>query len=272
MVQPPTQSRMVNLVLDRMAQNVQPDGSILVRCLSTCQPLLALKSGQVYFDERKPRTDAVVSSNVLTCFYRYNRGKELAATLQYVCGVLSKRSYLQGTRYYTSADCCLGFFGRLLEAAPSDPELQATIRPLLEECVRERVGKYGSALDLAMRIILCDALGVDSGNDLQTLLGLQLPDGSWEAGWMYQYGSTGVRIGNKGLTTALALKAIKSAGQQQKSVDSKRGDLDLTKQAVPPLQEGFLKTWIVGCFGLLGCVGLLLLSRVVGKIMLYLPL
>ncbi|KAF2680431.1 HAD-like protein [Lentithecium fluviatile CBS 122367] len=195
MVQPPTQSDMVNLLLDRMAQNVQPDGSILI-----------------YFDEGKLRTDAVVSSNVLACFYRYNRGQELAATLQHVCGVLSKRSYLQGTRYYPSADCCLGFFGRLLESAPNDSELQAAVRPLLKECVREHVGKSGTALELAMRIILCDALGLGSGNDLQTLIGLQLLDGSWEAGWMYRYGSTGVRIGNQGLTTALALKAIASAG------------------------------------------------------------
>jgi hypothetical protein len=118
----------------------------------------------------------------------------------------------------------------------------------------------------------CNALGVDSGNDLPTLLGLQLLDGSWEAGWMYRYGSTGVKIGNEGLTTALALKAIKSAGQKQKSVDSKSADLDLKKRAAPPLQEGFLKTWVVGCFELLGCVGLLLLSQVIGKIMLYLPL
>lgn len=216
MVQPPTQSDMVNLLLDRMAQNVQPDGSILVRYSITCQPFLTLKSGQVYFDEGKLLTDAIVSSNVLACFYRYNRGQELAATLQHVCSVLSKRSYLQGTRYYPSADCCLGFFGRLLESAPNDSELQAAVRPLLKECVRERVGKSGTALELAMRIILCDALGLDSGNDLQTLIGLQLLDGSWDAGWMYRYGSTGVRIGNQGLTTALALKAMASAGRRQK--------------------------------------------------------
>ncbi|KAF1979244.1 hypothetical protein BU23DRAFT_563457 [Bimuria novae-zelandiae CBS 107.79] len=106
MVQPPTQPDMVNPLLDRMAQNVVPDGSILV-----------------YFDKAKPRTDAVVSSNVLACFHRYSRGQELAATLQYVCGVPSGRSYLQGARYYPSANCCLGFFGRLLESAPNDTEL-----------------------------------------------------------------------------------------------------------------------------------------------------
>ena len=214
MVQQETKSDTVNSLLDRMAQNVQKDGSILVRYLLTCQNFRTLTSGQIYFDERKPRTDAVVSSNVLACFYRYNRGQELATTLQHVCGVLSKRSYLQGTRYYPSADCCLGFFGRLLESAPNDTELQAAIRPLLQECVRERVGKSGTALEFAMRIILCDALGLSFGNDLQTLLGLQLLDGSWEAGWMYRYGLTGVKIGNKGLTTALALKAISSAGQK----------------------------------------------------------
>lgn len=174
---------------------------------------------QIYFDKTKPRTDAVVSSNVLTCFYRYKRGQELATTLQYICGVLSSRSYLKGTRYYPSADCCLGFIGRLLESVPNDTELQAVLRPLLKECVRERVGKRGGALELAMRINLCSVLDVDYGNDLQTLLGFQLLDGGWEAGWMYRYGSTGVKIGNRGLTTALALKAIARVARRQKPVD-----------------------------------------------------
>jgi len=39
----------------------------------------------------------------------------------------------------------------------------------------------------------------------------QCQDGSWEPGWMYRYGSTGVKIGNRGLTTALAVKAISSS-------------------------------------------------------------
>jgi hypothetical protein len=150
----------------------------------------------------------VVSANVLGCFYRFGRGHELPQTLKYVCSVLADRAYSKGTRYYPSPDCCLGFFGRLLDFVPNDIQLQSALRPLLERCVQERIGQDGSALDLAMRINLCNTLGVDHGDDLQALLGLQRQDGGWEVGWMYRYGSTGVKIGNRGLTTALALKAV----------------------------------------------------------------
>jgi len=35
---------------------------------------------------------------------------------------------------------------------------------------------------------------------------------------MYRYGSTGVRIGNRGVTTAMALKAVASADGVSKAV------------------------------------------------------
>ena len=70
------------------------------------------------------------------------------------------------------------------------------------------MGKTGSALDLAMRVLSCCALGIDYGMDREALLKQQCKDGSWMNGWMYRYGSTGIRIGNLGVTTALAVKAI----------------------------------------------------------------
>jgi hypothetical protein len=255
MVQPPSEPEMINSVLNRMSQNVQRDGSILVSHPSVGQLFVTLTCGQIYFDEAKPRTDEAVSCNILACFYRYNRGRELATTLQHICSVLSKRSYLQGTRYYPSADCVLWAFGRLLESAPHDMELQTKLRPLLKECVRERVGQSGDALELAVRINLCGAMGLDCKDDLQTLLRLQRPNGGWAPGWMYRYGSTGVMIGNKGLTTALALKAIKSVGRRESGTD-----LEQEKRVVSPVQKGFAKAEAVGCFGRFS------FSRIVRKI------
>lgn len=121
--------------------------------------------------------------------------------------MLLDRSYLQGTRYYPSADCCLGFIGRLLRSS-SDPHLQMTLGPLLKSRVRERVGAGGSALDLAMRIVTCAQMGVACHDDRRALLSMQHADGSWEPGWMYQYGSTGVKIGNRAVTTAMAVAAL----------------------------------------------------------------
>jgi len=43
-------------------------------------------------------------------------------------------------------------------------------------------------------------------------MSMQEEDGGWKARCMYGYGSTGERIVNKGLTTALAVKAIVGAG------------------------------------------------------------
>ncbi|OTA90676.1 hypothetical protein M434DRAFT_22830 [Hypoxylon sp. CO27-5] len=76
--------------------------------------------------------------------------------------------------------------------------------------VRERLGQGGSALDLAMRIIACAQLGIPCGDDRRALLKLQCEDGSWEGGWMYQYGSTRVKIGNRAVTTAMAVAALSS--------------------------------------------------------------
>lgn len=76
--------------------------------------------------------------------------------------------------------------------------------------MQERIGAAGDALALAMRILVCNFVGIRDEIDLRTLLSMQCIDGGWEAGWMYHYPTSGVSIGNRGLTTALAIKAIES--------------------------------------------------------------
>ncbi|CAI6334380.1 unnamed protein product [Periconia digitata] len=191
MVEPPADSQIINNILDRMLECVTADGSILT-----------------YFDRERPRTDIVVSANVLACFYHFGRGHQLPRTLEYIHNALLHRRYENGTRYYPSPDCCLGFFARLLQYSKNDAHLQAKIGGLLKPRVQERIGKDGSALDLAMRMIACTSFSVDCNKERERLLALQCEDGSWEPGWMYRYGSTGVKIGNRGVTTALALKAL----------------------------------------------------------------
>lgn len=63
-------------------------------------------------------------------------------------------------------------------------------------------------MDLSMRIMTCMQMNVECHDDKQTLLSMQCDDGSWEPGWMYQYGSTGVKIGNRSVTTAMAVAAL----------------------------------------------------------------
>lgn len=186
----PSSSEMASTILDKMAEYVNEDGTF-----------------QTYYDQKRARVDPVVSANILACFYSYGRGHEFERTLQVVHSMLSDRSYIQGTRYYPSADCCLGFIGRLLRTS-SDPHLHMTLGPLLKSRIRERLGMGGSALDLAMRIITCTQMGVACQDERQALLSMQCDDGSWEPGWIYQYGSTGIKIGNRGVTTAMAVAAL----------------------------------------------------------------
>ncbi|KAI0301025.1 HAD-like domain-containing protein [Multifurca ochricompacta] len=162
-----------------------------------------------YFDAERPRTDPIVSLNVLSLFYSRGRGHELASTLDWVLNVLEYRAYLDGTRYYETAECFLFFASRLLRTT-LDASLHTQLTPLLRERILERAGSHGDALALSMRVLAGSIVGLRMERDRAALLPLQCEDGGWEASWIYKYGSSGVKIGNRGLTTALALNAITS--------------------------------------------------------------
>ena len=122
--------------------------------------------------------------------------------------MLAHRAYLDGTRYYETAECFLFFAARLLRTARDDTALQTRLAPLLRERVRERAGCPGDSLALAMRVLAGAAVGLRMERDLAALLPLQQEDGGWEPSWVYKYGSSGLKLGNRGLTTAFALNAI----------------------------------------------------------------
>lgn len=147
----------------------------------------------------------------------------------WVSNVLLHRAYLHGTRYYETPECFLYFLSRLLEKA-NDATLNDRIRPLLYDCVSERNGTSGDALSLSMRILTSVSLGICNEIDIQSLLSMQEEDGSWDAGWMYKYGSSGVKIGNRGLTTALAFKAIQASWQACSSKDSSTDDISIPNE------------------------------------------
>ncbi|KAH9007989.1 hypothetical protein EDB83DRAFT_2323490 [Lactarius deliciosus] len=155
----------------------------------------------MYFDAERTRTDPIVALNVLRLFYSRGHGHELSATLDWVVGVLEHRAYLNGTRYYETAECFLFFAAQLLRATPG-VNLHARIAPLLRARIEERTG---AASDDALAGCV---VGLRLVHDLVLLLPLQCEDGGWGPSWIYKYGSSGVKIGNRGLTTALALNAI----------------------------------------------------------------
>ncbi|KAG2074605.1 hypothetical protein BDR04DRAFT_1173187 [Suillus decipiens] len=192
---------------------------------------------QTYFDHRRPRIDPVVCVNVLTLFYSYGRGHQLNRTLRWIRDVLLHRTYLHGTRYYATPECFLYFVGRLLEIS-NDAYLEAYIKPPLIKRIQERIGADGDALAFSMRLLLCAYLGLRNDLDLRNLLALQCEDGGWEIGWIYKYRSSGVKIGNRGLTTSLAVKAILKVQERFHSPPSSPSGIP----AVPLVNQAYYNT------------------------------
>ena len=169
---------------------------------------------KTYFDAERPHIDPIVSLNVLALFYSRRRGHKLTKTLDWLLGLLEHRAYLDGTRLYETAECFLFFAARLLRST-NDAQLHARLVPVLRARVLERVGCAGDALVLAMRVLAGAAVGLRMERDLAALLPLQCEDGGWEPSWMYRLHTSGDKIGNRGLTTALALNAIAALHPQQ---------------------------------------------------------
>ncbi|KAI0058103.1 HAD-like protein [Artomyces pyxidatus] len=215
----------------------QPDDAVfnsvmddMLQCLNTDH------IPQVYFDEQRPRIDPVVCVNVLSLFYSRGRGSELPQALDWVESTLQHRAYLEGTRYYQTAESFLFFVSRLLLSS-NDEELHTRLKPLLKERLQERIGSSADSLALAMRIIACASLGIRDEVDLRQLLPLQMEDGGWDASGVYKYGSSGVMLGNRGLTTAFALNAITAIEGAQPRARPRPAAIKVESGAATPPQS-----------------------------------
>lgn len=152
--------------------------------------------------------DPVVCCNVVTLFGQYGRGNEVRETLDWVVEVLRHRAYIYGTAFYPMPEAFLFFFHRMSQNAPQPARWKEEIRRLLRRRVEERIGVSVDVISLAMRLITCHGLGLRDPQGLKELLLMQEEDGGWGLGQVYQYGSKKLRIGNRGLSTALALQAV----------------------------------------------------------------
>ncbi|KAF8586173.1 HAD-like protein [Ramaria rubella] len=167
---------------------------------------------QVYFDHNRPRLDPVVCINVLTLFYRNGRGRELDVSLDWVYSCLLHRAYIEGTLYYATAETFFFFLSRLMK---SSTEVRRRFEPIYRDRLMERFGVPGNSLAIAMRILAAASVDMVNRSDVDKLLAMQQEDGSWVGGWFYRFGSSGMLVGNDGLSTALAIKAIEAARSLQ---------------------------------------------------------
>ena len=72
----------------------------------------------------------------------------------------------------------------------------------------ERRGLAGDEVSLAMRVLACKWNELPNEVDRERLRSLQMEDGGWAAGEAYYYSFSGLEVGNRGLTTALAVQAL----------------------------------------------------------------
>lgn len=185
----------VQLVLDKMAENLDLDGIM-----------------QVYFDPTRPRTVPEVCCNILRLFHKFGFGSDPRAkkSEDYVVDCLNNNACLDGTRHYSTPESFLYFVARLYAETPSN-SLRKRLHAIKPQ-LTERLGVPTNPLALALRLFACQSVGLDPelyGKDLKTLLSLQEEDGGWPAGHFCRLGRTGTCIGNRGLTTALALRILR---------------------------------------------------------------
>lgn len=186
---PPAAS--ANAILDRMATTRDDKDNLIM----------------VYFSEDRLRVCPFVIVNVLRVFYHYNRGAELQGELNYIRDILLNRGYIDGTAIYNSAEPFLYFMSCLIHANPDQPEIQCLRKPTAA-ALRERVGRQGDSFAVAARVLACQKLDVWAQPDIEYLKEMQQCDGGWEIGWLCRFNRSHKRIGNRGVPTAWAIKAL----------------------------------------------------------------
>lgn len=137
----------------------------------------------------------------------YGRLYQLQPTFVWIQDILLTRSYVDGTRYYPTAEWFLLYVNRLVQTS-KDPIVGEKLKGPLRECIQERIGTGGDALCLAMRVIVCCDLGVPNPLEVEKLLSLQCADGGWDPCYLYRYPGVNKELGNRGVSTAFAIKAL----------------------------------------------------------------
>ena len=146
-------------------------------------------------------------------FYINGRQQDLARTHSYLCRLLRTKAYLLGSRYYVNPDWFLYILTDLCARCPGDGALKE-MRTLLGREVNGRMGCDKDTLGAALRLLSAQALGLSNDRDLDTVLESQQLDGGWERVWLWQYGKEALKIGSRGVITAMALRGIQQARLQ----------------------------------------------------------
>ncbi|KAF5581070.1 hypothetical protein FPANT_9074 [Fusarium pseudoanthophilum] len=165
---------------------------------------------EAWFNKNRPRFCHCVCANVFRFFTINGWSDKLPAVYEYLCRVLEARAFLHGSRYYKIPDWFLYILSDLCARRPSDSNLQR-MRDLLIESVQERMGCDENVLGAAMRALSAQSLDLKNNRDIKVLLESQQLDGGWELAWLWSYATKPLKIGSRGVVTAMAMDAIQRA-------------------------------------------------------------
>ncbi|RSM05983.1 hypothetical protein CDV31_009317 [Fusarium ambrosium] len=158
----------------------------------------------------RPRFCHVICANVFRYFYLSNQIDKLPKVYQYLCRLLQTEAYLLGTRYYDNPDWFLFLLSDVCGKRSSDKAL-SEMRCLLTSQIQDRMGCDRKVFGAALRSLAAQSLGIENKRDVKTLLETQQMDGGWGRQWLWKYGKEAVKIGSRGVVTAMAVRAIKQA-------------------------------------------------------------
>lgn len=165
---------------------------------------------QCWLQTSRPRFCHVICANVFRYFYLSGQIEKLPNVYQYFCRVIKTEAYLLGTRYYENPDWLLFILSDVCGKRPNDAAL-SEVRCLLTSQIQDRMGCDRNIFGAALRSLAAQALGIVNNKDIKTLLETQLIDGGWEKQWLWKYGKEAVKLGSRGVVTAMAVRAIKKA-------------------------------------------------------------
>lgn len=131
-----------------------------------------------------------------------------------LCRLLRTSAFEFESRYYLQKDWVFWHLADLCAKCPVS-ELEE-LRALVTTRLQERMGCDKDVVGAAMRVMAAQSLNLLNQRDLKALLDTQKMDGGWELCWMWRYGTVNVNIGSRGVTTAMAVKAIRTAFEGQK--------------------------------------------------------
>lgn len=165
---------------------------------------------QCWLQTSRPRFCHGICANVFRYFYLSGQIDKLPSVYQYLCRLLNTEAYLLGTRYYENPDWVLFLLSDVCGKRPNDDAL-SEMRCLLTSHVQDRIGCDKNIFGAALRSLAAQALGIVNKKDVKTLLETQLMDGGWEKQWLWKYGKEAVKLGSRGVVTAMAVRTIKKA-------------------------------------------------------------